>query len=1803
MKPSEHAGAQGGASCGETIGPAQDCHPDLRSWAFQTENLDCLNKVVRVSGASRDTHLGICLHFLAKPSVGGLLFNWQDEDPVEHSLNRLAEDIRSNDWLLGSYPTVPASKPLAEQFHGEVEQHQLLLMLAVRRPGTDPELQDWFDALRLWTLLQALRRQQGSQDRDELVEFVASKLRLAADIGSHWLNLVNKLRGSTDSEESISRHLRWASDRWLALESGEPRRFLQHLGRVARGDAKSIRLSDLAADYARGFRPCNSPPSKEGFDGEPDLSWNDFEVADDQPPPMNPTVGAWTARTAADASFSRRSLTGRGVLLRSAEQLQFLPWSWHKPTPLETDMLWTAIQKWEGATDATLQMLGLITRIAIYTSRSMRLVVSISVSEEPTDDWTINANFDTLQRRAPRRSPRWHAEERHQDWIHPLEPVISISLAPQPLPLSTGATAHTVTELGDLWKQVSADASAEEAFNTVCQQTAGLQRLSSGQLSDILAHSIYTVSNDAVLAQVLTARRRTGLGGSCAYASWPVTKVGALPPFKNSAAIASAEHSNAAGSELDPLDDALRRAIGAATAEIERLSQQPNKWIKHHNALTIYVVTALLAGSGARPVNDPFESPAMFDWQRFRVFLSDKTSTAGTGRVVPLPPTLFRLLTETYLTHLQTLANRLQPFALPLASEIARLAQKAESQHMPLFFLLRDQPCLGWNSVTERAMETFGLFNWPLPANLMRHRLSTRLRALGIDPEIIDSLLGHADHGVLTHGDESPRTWLVDMQATQAALDEAYARLGFATELTAGSFPQVPLMRIEADQLLSRSRQFGAAARATGRRASLRKALRNAASVMRTKLSKRPPESLSAADWDAMAVEVLTIQGKRPHPFGAKRFELLQRWQAKLSQTKKLTLSRVFAIDKAISTPFTDRAMWAESVVADHARWFAGVIENQPPSKTSSRHAIALATLDVLITCRVTATAVLADLMRLKNVRVVLHRARTYLEHHPLLSDYPDAPVTRYRIALRCAQWIDMAANSTYVLDVSNWKVPDHWLKNLPSVPEPGSVALGTLVRRLAASVQQLNYLDRPGLVAGYLSGRLPCAALPHAAWLLQSSNLVKTKLTTQEAVSPEPPDISATEIEEELLPVRLPTTKRSTATTRNQQSDAAALLAIFRRELAAFGRTEGSARSRPARRDLVNALRKHLESKAECISSAIWGFFAWITTLAGQPRKKNTPYAISSVLRYLAATGQRFVEVGCDFDLIRADTDAITDFYDEVLEIKRDLDLHYVMDRLQAFHRFMCREFAVADADWDELDSGSSVPHGSPGTLGQPQYDNALKLLADRPSRRSDQDLACAALLILAFRFGLRGNDVIGLLLKDCWSRGQMAVVLVRPNGLRQLKRPSSRRVVPLVETLSRRETAVLLRFQERAMGLGEGKDDFALFALDTAGQCFDLADLRQRINTVLKLVCDDPTITLHKARHAYAIRIADYLLSEMLFAPGTVNEVVTDPTLIDHAKKLLLTSVHPTRRACWAISRLLGHWRPRTSFKSYIHQLPQWADSWNVALIDRLDVGQSSDLLSHAVRLDEALCRLWEPLPTAVSATPLDTSVSPDAVVAYLGLLRRNVTSASARRSARINRDVAETLGLALDRVTETLRNRTERADRPALTSLLHQIGDVEWHNLAQCCREATSRWSVLDGQTPAVSLDAGLQVLTENRQLLMWRAAHFKWVTAFVHVFGLGKDDLCLARSRRVHVTVLSWLYESRLEEFCSTNGPAILQLDTAVEGDPPQLFPHRCAVVVRPGPEGCLRTGYGLALLWVVFVVCATADASLRSSSLD
>jgi integrase len=1748
-------------------------YPRLFAWAEELGLGGTLSNLLLASGARAAAPTNMCVQFVAKPTVREVFTQWAHSDAAAAELLALSDALHQSPAVLNQFLADPTAQPIEELYAGQLADWPLLLFQGVRRPGGDPEDEFWFDQLRVWLLVQAFTRAKAHTTCGKLVT-IAMRLRIAgSDRTSESMQWIAALRAAPTSVLAMSRHLRARATHLLPGTPSQDRgkrAFLSALKAVAEGETDP--LPDTQDAFTHDLLSLRDRCT-EGQDSRADRvqhAHSDFEVDHRSPLP------GIEVDVTDETRYTFRLLRARGALIQSAEALQYLPWSWDTPTPLEQDELFAQVARWENSSVSSEKLLAFFCRLAILTSGTLSATQSLRVSADTGDDWAITPDLRTLHRFPWRRSPGWRSKPRDRKWLRKLAERVELDLGPH----EHSAIGFGISTLDDAWRAVSPNETAEGMFNRLCRATVPLRRLRSARLQGLFAREIYKVHRDGVLTQLLSSRPATGLGGSSAYPSWTLkflreTLSATLLPCEAAGADPDA---NVTGSELDPLDRRLRRSIRSAMQRIDRLSRAPGEWLDHHNALVAYVVAALLAATGGRIVLDPFESPGHFDWISQRIFLCDKATAAGSGRLVPLPAAVLQLVADTYCRHLRALADLLRDGSPAFASEIGLLAARAPSSRLPFFFFLQSKPTLRWYSVGEATLAQQRLFKGPLPWNVGRHRLATRLREVGVDPELIDSLLGHSDHRVLTHGDASPRTWKADMSEVIPALAQAYSVLEFANALPL-SVSSGPTGAATDDEGLQK-RPFGIAARTQSRRETMLEEAAEALKLYEQVVAGRPADKVTPEEWEDLAISLVRKNG-RAHPHARVRYRVLEHKHQSIAREYQLRLRRIFAFHREPESPFRACAIGAEQSLERLQRWF----ENRPAHPQDSRlgvsQPLALAALDLLLVSRVTHSRLLNELLQRKksadgelvtNFRVVVHQLHTFLEYHPLLSERADAPVVRYRISNRCAQWLRDAAGANYERDPGKIAVPKRWLEDLPLAQDGKAVRnVRTLVQTIASIVEQANFIERPGLIAAYAAGRLATSALPHRSWRLHTEDLVPTEAQSGAKV---PPGMG---------PITMPP---SIATWRAPVStDAVACQKMFRNMSDALARFPVKEKERRGDRGkLVTRLAAQMQAEAANVSSAVWALGAWVVAMVKRGPKSDPHYAASSILRYLAALSHRFVNVGSDFGLLEADSESLLDFYDQVLEENRDVDLSYVAARLQEFHRFVRTQYSVEDVDWGELDFGSSIPHGSPGIVGEKQYLNALQLLVRSIDTATHEDIAQAFLLILSYRFGLRGADAIGLQSRDWFAdvRSEIhpgLVICVRSNALRTLKSPSSRRIVPQLEDFSTFEHAIVSAFLEIFATQREQGGGFPLFASDGAGALFKLSSLTQRINSVLQLVHHDQ-ISMHKGRHAFAWRVAEALMGEFLRPCGNT----AGSAHAARVRHLLLGTSRPTRRAPWALGRALGHARPGVSFCSYVHCLPVWFDEWNAARLNAIDAGRCPLKLKQRKNfLGRRGWRTWVALAAADEGAPVH--VAPlEGLASFLDVVRGGTATSGAARAAKIPPALGDRALAAIERATLTLKTKFELEGRSVSSLLLH-LSESEWAQLRECCRAAAKRSAPSMHQLPP-SVQAGLELLTFSRKLLMWDHQHMVWIAAFLRTFGLSENSVMLMSPPNLSERFKGWIDECGLRAHALAGEGRGGHVDSVV--GPLRGVLDRCALAVRRYSGRAPATGSGLALLWTVYL---------------
>lgn len=204
--------------------------------------------------------------------------------------------------------------------------------------------------------------------------------------------------------------------------------------------------------------------------------------------------------------------------------------------------------------------------------------------------------------------------------------------------------------------------------------------------------------------------------------------------------------------ELDSIDLTTVKTVGSyLQVKIDKASKmfallqlrlnelRTNNWSnleEFHNVYTIFVLNLLNLGTGHRPVQQPYETLACFDFESSTVHLSDKELRSTLASRVLVLPDIATTQVKNYIRHLEVIF----PYLGNVNIETGKQVGNALASTGPLFFFLKKGK---FYSVTPAAISKYSRDIFPIKLNWHRHFMRTALRRLGIEGNIVDAWMGH----------------------------------------------------------------------------------------------------------------------------------------------------------------------------------------------------------------------------------------------------------------------------------------------------------------------------------------------------------------------------------------------------------------------------------------------------------------------------------------------------------------------------------------------------------------------------------------------------------------------------------------------------------------------------------------------------------------------------------------------------------------------------------------------------------------------------------------------------------------------------------------------------------------------------------------------------------------------------------------------------------------------------------------------------------------------------------------------------
>ena len=1730
------------------------------------------------------------LDFFRHSRSRSLLESWRFEDPVAQELFRLLQALDEDDSVIKALPP-PSNNQAKYQIRGHSQILYLLALVIAKPPAdlSDHELEA-FHTLKLWTLIQLLRQAADGIYQEAYLVELATRIRQSEDPTHKFASTaVRKILPQTDAISAIRYLLgQRAAKALLSLEKETSKetaesRFLRTVIKLSAGEtgkkgpgpnqAGQPTLWERLGGDLSGFESRHAPPLLPEF---PD---------DDEQPVVLP-VDEEEDLLVFDFGDLRASLAEQrqeeaDLLAANVEHQLALPYSWHNLNPGEEAAMDDWIQTALNAPELPHQLLGVFVWIALETGRSLRDVRSLAITTDTGIDWTWDKAAGCLHRLPPKRRNGWEPGSAHRAWI---VPTATRELLPLPEPIQAilfeaRQTQTDVATLGDLWGH---SVELPERLFRKQIDVKRLGRIRQGMLANRLYLRSYQATGNALLARLVSAHSQTGLPGACAYPSFLASDL--LAPFS-----VSDDDEIALGSRLDPLDEGLHQSIAAAL----RMVTQPHAktdLIEYHNRLVAYLRQAILVTTGIRPVRDILDSPRRIDAEQHFLFVDDKGSkVAHQGRLVPLPESLSRFLLKDYARHLKHLAEALEAVAPKMAKEVARLSRGEPSQRMPYLFLLNVQDdALSWVLPSSEAVAEIGLFDWPLPDNLFRHRLVDRLRRRGIDQEIIDAVMGHLTNNTATYGRYSRRCWQDDQRQLRPAIEAAFSHLGFRLPKIGRTLPALKDAVLSEKPLVDQS--LGVQARRKARRKARQRAFLAANVTIDKFLAGRDLTELDETELQTLAQTLCFFNDGRPRPNGLQRHahfirKLEVAWQKKGKRIQ--TGRKAFRGGYREKSLFLPEAVNAQTLYAQLLQAAEGLADKVlASSRAKNRDAALLTALSLCLAHRVTNPRLLLSILAGRDTRLVIHKRCAWLEYAPELPRaFLRGPVQRLPLQAATARLLELSFGQKQPYPPDR-KAPT-WLKGITRPLQRAGhlgkqVTLRNLLTTLARLVDQVNLQTLPACHAAVLSGNLATYSL---CWDDRLRLELGHPLTIRYN---EAPDVSSRELGD--LPSVYGATLPPDIASARLQENAKRLLDSLRKAIP-LGTEESTYATREARKPLARHMIGVLQPDADQVSSAIVLLAQWTVHLLFQKAHgKRHCLRLSSVRRYLASFSKVFIQFGYAMDLANAEPEQVTDFYRRILSTGKRREQAYRAKRLPVFHAW-ARGEGIAEPEWGELPKLPAVVEVAPGLITETEYLEIFQRLQNQtgvPHRLMDVQ---GFIWLCAYRYGLREHEAFYLRASDRLPGEQgRPILLVRNNRLRRLKTDPSRRQVPCLDALSSRE----LELFERVLPADGQYHDW-----ETASYIIEEDRREQRwrvragILAAIKAVTGNPDLGIHHARHSVANQVGIALHQASL--PDDWKAFQKDDAWQQAARITLLGRDEVSRRSSWGGCRFLGHSTPRSTFENYWHFLLDEIGE-HLAIDNRVS---SKELWRHAIVLDERITPI-EPEPQP----PVEwtfRSATPHRLILLCQQLACGRTVAQAARILRLDParchpldHLAGSLGRKMLRGVRKRYQEQERWTPPANPheGFLQHITYGGWRRLLALCKAHPKSSAA---RNPELDEEMLNKMIGASRHLLMWEVPHFSVVRKFLDHYGL-KETLYQVVMRSgageeiQKAAIGAGFSPVDQKRAASEKRGTAVQIDTLRLGnDRGGLDDDRCALIVRRNSEHPVHNGYELAVLFLIWVL--------------
>jgi|TARA_R110001599_G_scaffold26612_23_gene93946 integrase len=321
---------------------------------------------------------------------------------------------------------------------------------------------------------------------------------------------------------------------------------------------------------------------------------------------------------------------------------------------------------------------------------------------------------------------------------------------------------------------------------------------------------------------------------------------------------------------------------------------------------------------------------------------------------------------------------------------------------------------------------------------------------------------------------------------------------------------------------------------------------------------------------------------------------------------------------------------------------------------------------------------------------------------------------------------------------------------------------------------------------------------------------------------------------------------------------------------------------------------------------------------------------APATAVKYLSLAGRRLANSVGSEPLFDLGLEGLSELYEEILRGAKSLGHRkYLAKTLRAWHQFLVVRYGMGEIDEAEvLGLGMLRTPVDAVVLTLDEFLSVRRALIEDVYLLQHGEHAIDVawmMLTLGFRCGLRRREALGLRVRDIhWSA--KPELLIRPYSGRRLKSASASRRIPLYALMDDEELAVLRRLVDRRVAMAG--TEALLMDIDREGQALGQSVLIPRLHALMRQVTGGAEIRFHHLRHSFATwNLLRLLTAQRPFDAGRYlpGHPLTARWLVESSKtfrsSLLGEHGGPTRKAAYAVARLMGHSAVTVTMEHYFH------------------------------------------------------------------------------------------------------------------------------------------------------------------------------------------------------------------------------------------------------------------------------------------